>query len=135
MTGLDPIITEARLGWDKGDPWGSGMALLGAVCDLYTALQFEFVGHGPVPDELGYRPALGLSLRNMFTTGFGAHDYDWADFYVGGVAYALGITVLPDGSDVTASVADWNAAPIKMLRTMRILNRYLDLVREAGRDY
>lgn len=143
MTGLDPIITAARIGWDKGDPWGSGMMLLGAVCDFYTVLGFapHVDGWPTVPEEIGYRPAMGLSVQSLLvdadTDGF-EHDWQFEDFTVECVAEALGfgVQIAADGEpDVAASVEDWNVAPVIMQRTMRVLHRYLNLVQAAGLDY
>lgn len=101
------------------DPWGAGTNALGAVCDV-LATEGE-----PVPSEAGYRlsPVAGPIIDTDPDTGDHAattvlaalNPGDFPGFWVDG--YTPGLTV-----------ADLQYAA-------RILSRYLDWVRLAGRDY
>lgn len=46
------LKTEWRLTYDSGDPWGSGMSWLFAVCDYLT-----FETNECVPDEWQFKPS------------------------------------------------------------------------------
>lgn len=96
------------------DPWGAGMAALVAVCDV-LAVEDEHV-----PAEAGYRPGAGgphidPDDSNAVSLMAGLHPDRYQGFWVEG--YAPNLTV----ADLTYAA--------------RILSRYLDLIRRAGRAY
>lgn len=95
------------------DPWGAGMMALGAVCDALH------VAGGEVPVEAGYRPGAGgpdvMGDETLETVLAGLYPDRYEGYWVEG--YVPGL-----------SLADVEYAA-------RILSRYLDWVRLAGRDY
>lgn len=94
------------------DPWGAGMTALGAVCDVLA------VEGGDVPASAGYRPGVfgpDVSYCQAKSLLAALHPNRFRGYWVDGF--------VPD-----LSVADLEYAA-------RILSRYLDWVRVAGRDY
>lgn len=115
-----PVLAELYAGgsWDDGDPWGSGMMWLGAACDLLA-----IIGEGHlIPESAGYRPGGLPSLDEVYWQA----DH-WTE---------------DGGADVDSNLADLGSAyrvgritPDDLALAARILDRYLDMVRAAGRDY
>lgn len=109
------LYVLARGSWDPHDAWGSGMAYLIAVCDvLYLAGESHLI-----PAECGYSAPFGVG-------------YSWDD--------ALGQTTddgtVPWEVGALAQALDADELHVDDLaQAARILNRYLDAVRAAGRDY
>lgn len=100
------------------DPWGAGMMALGAVCDVL------FIEGGVIPTSAGYWPAMGLTHDAMVehdeftqqrTLLAGLHPEQFPGFWVEGYE-----------PDMTVDDLEYAA---------RVLDRYLDLVKHAGRDY
>lgn len=111
---MNSIIREIADDDREYDPWGTGMTALGACCDV-LAVEGEHV-----PAEAGYSPgAAGPFIEpedsNANTLLAALHPDRFPDFWVPGYRPEL-------------SVADLQHA-------VRVLSRYLDLVRLAGRDY
>lgn len=102
------------------DPWGAGMGALGAVCDVL------WVEGGSIPAEAGYRPALALTRAALTRDACGEFD-DQRTLLAG-----LDPDEFPgfwvDGYDPGLSLDDLEHAA-------RVLSRYLDVVKIAGRDY
>lgn len=96
------------------DPWGTGMTALGAVCDV-LAVEGE-----DVPAEAGYSPGI-----------FGP-QVDPDDYHATTLLAALHPEQYPD-----AWVEGYapNMTTDDLEYAARILSRYLDWVRLAGRDY
>ncbi len=96
------------------DPWGTGMAALGACCDVLA------VERKQVPAEAGYSPgAAGPALEpgdsRAETLMAALHPDRFPGYWV-------------DGYQPDLSIDDLQHAA-------RVLSRYLDWVRLAGRDY
>ena len=119
-----PVLAVLRsLGdWDAGDPWGSGMSWLGAVCDL------AYVAGADIPESAGYRPGMGL----------------WDGVTVGDIAAMHGVSADADldPTDVTDAHVDLASAyaagtitDADLTTAARILDRYLDAAKAAGRSY
>lgn len=121
MTLIHPIIREMADDDRKHDPWGAGMGALGAVCDVLH------VEGGTIPTSAGYWPSMGLTLAAMIaeqdsgeydrqrTLLAGLYPEDFPGFWV-------------EGYEPNLTIADLEYAA-------RVLDRYLDQVRLAGRDY
>jgi hypothetical protein len=105
------VLHYMRDGWDAGDPWGSGMMLAGACADALTIM-----GEGTTAPGLGYAPAPGLESVTLDEVAADSDSY-------GELAYVAALVL-----DGTFTAADLQLA-------CRILDRYLDIVRAAGRDY
>jgi hypothetical protein len=100
--------------WDgEHDPWGSGMAALGAVCDVLYAMGESHL----IEPSAGYRPAMGQSADLAALADADPEDEMWDT-----VALAQAVR----SGDVNAD---------DLARASRILSLYLDLARDAGRDY
>lgn len=53
--GREELRVSIRVGFDPGDPWGSGMGWLGGACDVLA-----FVGRPDlIPDTAEYRAGVG----------------------------------------------------------------------------
>lgn len=92
----------------KYDPWGAAMATAFAVCDVLTVL-----GEGQeIPAEMQYRPAMGLNEETLRNPEESYQEceiltaLDAEELSIDDLAYALGV-----------------------------IDRYLDLLKLAGRDY
>lgn len=91
----------------KHDPWGACLGALGPICDLMTV-----IGEGSgIPGSAGYRPAMGLGMWSIA-----------ADSYVGEEL------VLAWFTDDSLDHPDLEYAA-------RVLDRYADLIKAAGKDY
>lgn len=110
------VLQIARDNWDDHDPWGSAMAWAWAVCESLTAIEAD------VPESLGYSPGMGGPE-------------------VPGRPYADGGVMAPeDVSYETNEVWDFlNKAGgtqiLEVQEAARILSRYLDWCKLAGKDY
>lgn len=162
-----PVLSEVSIGWDSGDPWGSGMSVLGAVCDLLSMLGAEDV----IPDSAGYRRALGddrtiadvlasdadgryaLSRSDVLALAR-RHRLDVQPSDVRGQHYPT-IDGVSAGEWLDAmlgeDLADEDVSGDLLMLALahragrvttddlriaaRILDRYLDMARAAGRDY
>lgn len=124
-----PALEAFRDDWDAGDPWGSGMAALGAMCDvLHMVERLDLV-----PEGSGYRPSVMWDPRERRTmarylTMWMSAPEDDADE--------------PEELDEYREILNvWRplvAGRITLddiATAARILSRYLDMVRAAGRDY
>lgn len=97
--------------WDhKYDPWGSGMIVAGAICDVLYTLD------GEIPSAAGYRPAAGLRTT--------------ADLALDPVS---GENELQ--SELLELLTTGELQLVDLEHAARVLDRYLDLVKLAGRDY
>lgn len=97
--------------WDTAhDPWGSAMIVTGAICDVLYVLQ------GKIATGLEYRPAAGLQGRVDLVHDPVSGEND------------LQAELLELVDQDLIKVADLEYAA-------RIFDRYLDLVRLAGKDY
>lgn len=108
------VIQMAADGWDNGDPWGSGMAALGAVCDvLYAAGASDLIDSGA-----GFRPGMGQTSDLDQLADCGEEDGEpWE-------TVALAIELRAERIDLD-----------DLALAGRALHLYLDVVRDAGRDY
>lgn len=95
------------------DPWGAGMSVLGPICDVMSAS-----GNGSsIPGSVGYSP--GYTLQNGL--------FDLIHNPVTGENYVAGSLV--------AAIWEGRMTFADLEHAARVLDRYLDLVRAAGRDY
>jgi hypothetical protein len=107
---LRPLVSEHF--WDiKHDPWGTGLLVAGAIADVL------YVEHGEIPESAGYRPPMmGSFTRADLTYNAVSGEND------------LQADLLQMLDNEAVTMADLEHA-------MRVLDRYLDLVKLAGRDY
>lgn len=108
---MHKLIREIADDDRRYDPWGAGMTALGAVCDVLH------VEGGGVPAEAEYSPGVGVDTEdhNVTTLLAGLYPGRYVGFWVEGYAPNLRLSDLEYAA--------------------RILSRYLDWVRLAGRDY
>lgn len=100
------ILDAMRDNWDDGDPFGSAMSWLGAICDV-----LEWNGDGDLArPEWGYRPS-------VFGADTDSYEYTEIDEIVGN---------LPRGRDDALPMLD---------HAGRVLNRIIDMATLAGLDY
>ena len=121
MTLIHPIIRGMADDDRDHDPWGTGMMTLGAICDVLS------VEGGDIPAEAGYRPAMGLGRDALADDAEDGEFYHQRDLLAG-----LYPDEFPghwvDGYEPDLSMGDLEYAA-------RVLHRYLDVVRLAGKDY
>lgn len=110
----NPAIDSLIDSWDHGDPWGSGVLALSAVCDVLEAMGEG----GRVDPGAGYAPAKVATHPTLEEMAENADD----DFQ-------------SDASWLAESVLDGDVTEEDLARASRILSLYLDLVRAAGKDY
>lgn len=104
----NPALDVMIDNFDGGDPWGSAMAMGFAVGDVAVAL-----GNSAVPAILDYSP--GLAASSSLVDLIGGEDFDT--------------------SALASAVQSGEVSEVDLERCARILSRYLDLLKRAGRDY
>jgi hypothetical protein len=107
---INGAMACVRANWDSSDPWGSALSAMGGICDALSA-----TGNGAdIPASCGYRPAGG---------GITVEDIRQFDDYSGAREY-LDMIEKGDDQDYT-----------DLLKTLKTLDRYADILRAVGRDY
>lgn len=123
MTLLHPIITKELVDDDRAhDPWGSTLATLGAICDVLSVMG------GEIPASAGYRPAMGLSHPN---------DLRWNEVTGENYNAHILLTGLDTSFDPGLFTEDYepDLATDDLEYAARVLDRYADVLKLAGRDY
>lgn len=112
------VLGIIREGWDGGDPFGSAMEGLGAVCDVLCGTGVW----GVIPQGWGYWPGAGgpPSLNYCEETGEG--------YLTSALAIALGIDPADGREPSTDEIAE-------LLHAGAVLDRLVTQCRLAGRDY
>lgn len=105
---------------DTSDPWGDGMTMVGAVCDLLSMLGEE----ARIPADMGYH-------RSPYDTTTLADVLAQADAWT----EDLGGDIAPELCDLARAHRDGEVSTDDLATAARILSRYLDMVKAAGLDY
>lgn len=113
-TAYSPAIDHMIDGFDGGDPWGSAMGMAFALADVCEA-----VGLTAARDILEYRPSRYVSTPDLDALADAGEDDD----------------VLFEAQCLALAYRDGAVTDADLERGARVLSRYLDMCKRAGRDY
>lgn len=115
-TAYSPAIDHMIDSFDGGDPWGSAMAMAFALADVCEA-----VGLSVARDVLEYAPSPYVATPDLDALADADEDEDRdVSFEAACLASAYRSGAVTDAD---------------LERGARVLSRYLDLCKRAGRDY
>lgn len=112
-----PAVAAMIDGWDGGDVWGSAMSLAWAVAEVARAASVQGVD-GTL--DVSWGAALPMTIDEMADAGEDPDDRGDISF---------------ESATLASAYRDGGVTDADLEFAARVLSRYLDICRAAGRDY